>query len=359
MGVLGFHAGLAWLRGGYLPITTFFVLSGFLITSLLLLEIQQRGRIDFPRFWGARARRLVPAALIGLLLAAFVAHVISSPGHVEGDAVSALLWMANWRFVASGQSYASLFAHPSPLQHYWTLAVEEQFYLVLPLIVGATVVWIGRGRRQVFAVVTLSLLIASLVATRLLYQPGVVLRTYYGTDTRAAELLVGVLLAVVLVDRQGLRRFGRPARVLADVCALPALVALVAMWVFVHQYDKWLLDGGFTIVALVAAVVLVGATQPGTFVGKVLSVRPLAWLGRVSYGAYIYHWPLFLLLTPARTGMSGPVLLAFRLAVVLIAAQLSYRYIELPIREGRLPRPVAALSWANGAVAVVAVFVLV
>jgi len=335
------------------------VLSGFLITALLLLEIEQRGRVDFVRFWGARARRLVPAALIGLLLAGFVAQVTAAPGHVEGDAVSALLWMANWRFVASGQSYTSLFAHPSPLQHYWTLAVEEQFYLVLPLIVGATVVWVGRGRRQVFTVVTLLLLIGSLVVTRLLYQPGVVLRTYYGTDTRAAELLVGVLLAVVLVDRRGLRRFGRPARVLADVCAVPALVALVAMWCVVRQYDNWLLDGGLTLVALLAAVVLVGATQPGTFVGKVLSVRPLAWLGRISYGAYIYHWPLFLLLSPARTGLSGPALLALRLAVVLVVAQLSYTYIELPIREGRLPRPVAVLSWANAAIAVVGVFVLV
>jgi hypothetical protein len=267
--------------------------------------------------------------------------------------------MANWRFIATGQSYASLFAHPSPLQHYWSLAVEEQFYLLLPLIAFGALVWLGKGRRAVFAVVVVILLAASLVTTRVLHQPGDVLRTYYGTDTRAAELLVGVLLAVVMIGRGGVRRLGRGPRVAVDVAALAALVTTVVLWITVREFDDWLLDGGLVLVALLAAVVVLGATQPGTVVGRLLSTRPLAWLGRISYGAYLYHWPLFLLLSPVRTGLSGVPLLVVRVAIVLVAAELSYRYIEMPIRQGRLPRPVSLLSWANGAVVVGSIFALV
>jgi len=356
---VGFHAGISWLRGGYLPITTFFVLSGFLITALLLLEVGRDRHVSLGAFWGARARRLVPAAVLGLVLAGLVSMVTPVPSRVGGDAISALFWMANWRFIVTGLSYATLFSHPSPVQHYWSLAVEEQFYIVLPLLAVATLVWFGKGRRVVFAATAAVLLVASIVATRVLHDPGQVLRTYYGTDTRAAELLVGVLLAIVMVGRDGVRVLGRAGRTAVDGVGLVALVVTVALWCIVRQFDDRLLDGGLVLVALLAAAVVLAAIQPGTLVSKILAVRPLAWLGRISYGAYVYHWPLFLLLSPERTGLTGIDLLAVRVSVALAAATLSYHYIELPIRERRLPRPVAAISWANAAVVICSVFAVV
>ena len=187
MAVLFFHAGFNWIHGGYLPLTTFFVLSGFLITSLLLLEQQRSGHIRLRAFWGRRARRLVPAALLALVLvAAYTAAVHRPAPGLRGDVFAALGWATNWRFILAKRSYTDLFGDPSPLQHFWSLSVEEQFYLVLPLLAVGSLV-LSKGRRWVFAAVTAALVAASTLAMRMLYQPGKApLRAYFGTDTRAA-----------------------------------------------------------------------------------------------------------------------------------------------------------------------------
>jgi peptidoglycan/LPS O-acetylase OafA/YrhL len=358
--VLAFHAGFSWIRGGYLPLTSFFVLSGFLITSLLLLERGRSGRIDLFKFWGRRAKRLVPAALLAIGLVAVYTQAIdrSTPG-LRGDVFACLGWVANWRFIFVGRSYEDLFGDPSPVQHFWSLAVEEQFYVVLPpLAVGLLL--LGRGRRWVLGLVTAVLVAASTIWMAFLHDPGEPpLRTYFGTDTRAAELLVGVLLALVLTKPTGLRRLAGPGRWLLEVAGVAALGASVWLWFATREYDDRLYEGGLLGIALLAAVVVASATQPGSVVSRVLGLWPLAALGRISYGVYLFHWPLFLWMDEERTGLEGGPLFALRMAVTISLAALSYHLIEHPIRVGTLRWPRLLLTgWANATVCVAALLVV-
>lgn len=359
--VLLFHGGVSWVGGGYLPLTAFFVLSGFLITSLLLLERQRNGWVDLRAFWGRRARRLVPAALVALALILVFAAATEARAGLRGDVFAALGWVANWRFILDDQSYADLWGDPSPLQHFWSLAVEEQFYVVLPLLATGTL-WLARGRRWLFGVATAALVVGSTLWMRYLYEPGEApLRSYFGTDTRAAELLVGVLLALVLVGPRGLRRIRGAGRWVVEMAGAAALVGTVALWLLSKEYDSYLYDsGGLLGIALLAAVVVAAATQQGSLVSTLLGLRPLAALGRVSYGVYLFHWPLFLWLDEERTGLEGTPLLALRLGATLALAVVSYRLLEQPIRLGRRVRPPVLLTgWANATAAVAAVLVLV
>src|SRR5439155_13415825 len=222
LAVLAFHDGR--LAGGFLGVSTFFTLSGFLITGLLVREFARTRRISLRDFFGRRIRRLFPAAVAGVLLAAAVAiavHDAQTSHSFAGDGLAALGEVANWRFLASGQSYVNLFATPSPLQHFWSLAVEEQFYLVLaPLIVGLLV--IARGRRS-WVLASLVTLGALSFADGWINAAHAADRAYYGTDTRALEFLVGAVLAVAITGRR-LRRGASRALAIAGPFALAALV---------------------------------------------------------------------------------------------------------------------------------------
>ena len=324
-GVLAYHAGFDWARGGFLGVSLFFTLSGFLITSLLLAERSGTGRIALGAFWVRRARRLLPAAtlaLAGIVVFGATVATESQLRDLRGDVLGALGYVANWRFVLAGSSYGDLWGSPSPVQHFWSLAIEEQLYLVLPLLVVGGLA-LGRGsRKPVAALLTLGLA-GSVVATFLVDDQ---LRAYYGTDVRAAELLAGALLAVVVA--------ARPASMsrLAPFGA-PALAALLLAWSTTTQSDPALYRGGFLLHAALVVVVIVAARGESWFT-VVLSVRPLRWLGRISYGAYLYHWPIFLWLTEARTGLEGVPLAVLRLGVSLALAEVSVRFFEEPVRRG-------------------------
>lgn len=360
LSVLGFHAGVPWIRGGYLPLTAFFVLSGFLITALLLTERATNGRIDLKAFWGRRVRRLAPGALVGLgLVAAFLAWGPEGvyPG-IRGDVLAALGWVANWRFIVTDRPYLDAFASPSPLQHYWSLAVEEQFYLVLPLL-AVCLLALGRGSRRWFVgVVTALALISTLLAAHFERPGELPLRSYFGTDTRAAEILVGVLLACALVPRDGgLRRFeGRGARLLG-AAGTAGMVATVGLWLGVDENHRLLYRGGLLVAALLAGLVVASATDERRIVARVLSARPLVHLGGMSYGAYLFHWPVFLWLSPDRTGLAAAPRFALQLAVTLGLAAASLRLIERPIRTGRVPAATGLVGWANATVAAAAVVI--
>jgi peptidoglycan/LPS O-acetylase OafA/YrhL len=198
-GVVLFHAGYGWARGGYLGVSTFLTLSGFLITSLLLVEHDGTGRIDLPRFWARRARRLLPAAVVTLAVVAALASWAATPEQLaglRGDVLAALFYSANWRFILDGQSYGDLFAAPSPVLHFWSLAIEEQLYVLFPLLV----VVVGAVRRRLVPVLC-GLVVLSVALAWALFTPGgSTSAAYYGTFVRGGELFVGALLATVLAE---------------------------------------------------------------------------------------------------------------------------------------------------------------
>ena len=359
--VLAFHGGFSAVHGGYLPLTSFFVLSGFLITALLLSERAHTGGIGVRRFWGRRIRRLVPAALLGIALVALYLRFgarLSSPT-VDGDVLSSMAWVTNWRFILSDQPYAATFADPSPVQHYWSLAVEEQFYLVLPLLFTGFLA-LARGRRWVFGGAAAALAAASVLWMAHLHHPGdAPLRVYFGTDTRAAELLVGVVLACLLVTRSGgLRRLSGRRALALDAAGAAALVASVVLWFVTKEFDDRLYEGGLLGIALLAAVVVAAATQPSSAVGWVLGRRPVVWIGRLSYGIYLFHWPVFLWLSERRTGLAVAPLFGLRMAVTIGLAWASFTFVERPIRYGRFPSRIGLVGWANASVAVTALVVV-
>ena len=344
LGVVCFHAGFSWAVGGYLGVSTFFTLSGFLITTLLLREARGDG-VALGSFWSRRARRLLPASLLCLVGVAALAPVFATAeqlASLRGDVLAALAYVANWRFVVSGQSYGDLFSAPSPLLHFWSLAIEEQLYVVVPLLV------VVLGRRRVWAGFTL-LLAASLVVPFFLSNDD----AYYFTPVRAGELVVGSLLACWLFARSG-RENPRdavvfpPRTVAIAVAGVVALGVLLWAWTAVEQSTWWLYRGGFVGHAVLSAVVIVAATADGGPVRWALSLAPLQWLGRVSYGVYLFHWPLFI-------WMDEPFVVEVACALALATA--SYVVIEQPIRRQRVRVPVPALLVPTGVVLCAAVAV--
>ena len=334
LSVMAYHFGADWLPGGFLVVDTFFVLSGYLITSLLLTEWARSSTIHFPGFWARRARRLLPALLIVLTAVTAWAYFEGDKtqlGSIRLDSIWTLFYGANWRFIHSGQSYFAQFAEPSPLRHAWSLAIEEQFYLFWPLITFGAL-RLGRGRPRVLAGVCV---VGSAVSIFLLgryYVHNDPSRSYFGTDARASQLLIGCTLAIVLMKWGPKTRFSRGAvqalgLVGAALCAVAFAVA--------HDRDSWLYYGGLPAFAFCTALLVASIVQPtGTPLRSLLSLRPIRWIGQVSYGLYLWHWPVVVALSEARTGISGWQLAALRLSVTFGAATLSYYLVELPIRHG-------------------------
>lgn len=333
--VLCFHAEFAWATGGFLALPTFFTLSGYLITSLFLAEWERSRDIALLKFWARRFRRLMPAALLTLGAMSLFGIFIAMPDQLErlhADVLWSLFYLANWHFIISGASYIELFAAPSPVQHFWSLAVEEQFYFLYPLVALA-VLRSSKGSRAAFGGLLGALILASVLGSILLRETGASIdRVYYGSDTRSAELFVGALLATMLHGRAissvVLRRG-------IDVAGVLSLIAMLALWKFVKIEQEWLYRGGFAAYSLLSAAVIAAAVQPGGPVKAILSGRLLCWLGRISYGGYLFHWPIYLWLSADHTGLDPWPLLALRTAVTLALAEISYRFVESPIRSGR------------------------
>ncbi|MGH9274429.1 MAG: acyltransferase family protein, partial [Acidimicrobiales bacterium] len=281
--VLLFHGGISWARGGFLGVSLFFTLSGFLITSIVVRERETTGRVSLTGFWARRARRLLPASILALLLA-IVAVRLAVPftQRVEalGDVKAAAVNLANWRFIWRGAVYADVTRLPSPVQHYWSLAIEEQFYIVYPVVA-----MFALRRRKVLAAVLGAVVVLSTWRQLSIDDPA---RVYFGTDTRAAELAIGGLLAL------GRHRIAALAtatwRRLPDALGLVALVATAILWSSLSDTSPGLSEGGFTGIALVSAALVFAAVE-GQLLPKLLAVRPLVWLGVVSYGVYLYHFP--------------------------------------------------------------------
>ncbi len=351
LAVLLYHAELPWIQGGFLGVDVFFVISGYLITSLLLTEWLQRGRIDLPAFWLRRARRLLPALflLMAVTLVFAVVFLSSEVAGLRGDAFAALGYVTNWYLVFSDQSYFEMMGRPSLFRHLWSLAVEEQFYIVWPLFLTA-MMWLLRPRYVLLVVLTGA--VASTVLMALLYRPDVdPSRIYYGTDTRGVGLLVGAALAFLWAPGRVGGRAGQAHPLLLDVVGLAALGVLVYSFLRLDGFQPFLYQGGFAMVAVTSAVVVAVAVHPRARLGRALLGRqPLRWLGLRSYSVYLWHWPVFMLTRPQLdVPFDGLPLLALRFGVTIVLAELSYRFVETPIRAGALGRIWRALREAQGA----------
>lgn len=352
LGVLAFHGGVSWLPGGFLGVDAFFVLSGFLITTLLIDEWQGSGTVRLRAFWARRARRLLPALFAVLVVVACYAAFAVPPGTypgLRGDALAALFYVANWHFILNGSNYFAQTAATSPLTHTWSLAIEEQFYLLWPVLV-LLVLRTWRSVRTIWWISVAGAL-GSALEMALLFRAGTgTTRLYDGTDTHAQALLVGTALAAGLAllaerQRQGTpgRRWWRRAgdggrhRVLVSTLGWAGVGASVLTWGHLGGNSPLLYQGGFLIAAMSAAGVVTSAVRdPDGWLARALSVRPLRALGRISYGVYLWHYPLFLWIDGQRTALEGYPLLGVRCAVTLVVASLSYVLVEQPIRRRRL-----------------------
>ncbi|HEV7524921.1 MAG TPA: acyltransferase [Acidimicrobiia bacterium] len=342
--VLAFHnysfEGFRHWGGGFLGVDVFFVLSGFLITTLLLREQHGSGRIDLRRFWTRRARRLLPAVCVLILLEAIVAQFVLDPvsaRSLRGDGIGTLFYFENWRLAVGSATTAS---------HTWSLAVEEQWYLVWPLLLVG-LLYLARGRARIASYFVGLLAVASAVECAVLYR-GDGTRAYFGTDTRAQALLIGALLALVLLRRP--RGHSR----LVQFGGWGGAAFLVWIFATLKGPADWIYSGGFFAVAVASALVIAAVTHSEDApLARILSLRPLVAVGIVSYGLYLYHLPIFLWLTPSSTNLDGLQLLSLRIGVTSIIAVASYHLVEKRFMRRRSPaerQPVAMLL-AGAAVA--------
>ncbi len=357
LGVVLFHADIG-LKGGYLGVDLFFVLSGFLITSILLAEVEKTSKIDLPRFWIRRARRLFPALLSLMPAVALYAWFVAKPDELAGirsGALATLAYVANWQQIFSDKSYWDLFAAPSPLEHTWSLAIEEQFYVVWPFLA-----WVGlvtlRLRRRGFFFVVAGLFVASVVTSLVfLLHRHATDRIYFGTDTRSAAILMGAGLACIMgpegiVPEKSVRAL--------DVGGAFSIAVLAWAWLKLDGQDPNLYRGGFWITELLSLILIAcGVAGKQSIIGRALGFRPLAYVGTISYGVYLWHWPIDCVITPERIHLGKWALSAIRIALTFAIAVPSHRFFEAPIRARglgvRYPALVAIAAFAASALLVV------
>ncbi len=333
IGVLLFHGGFTWAKGGFLGVSTFFTLSGFLITNIIVREFEGSRAIDLLRFWGRRLRRLMPAALAAIAVIGLVWWRIGSPeqlSSLRGDMLSSVGYVANWRLWTSGVSYGSLFSQPTPFQHFWSLAIEEQFYLVFPIV---ALVLMRIGGRRLLATACGAVAVVSI--TLMWLQRSDFDRIYYGTDTRVSELLFGVLLALWWSGRKRNTETRTPNEFLFDSLGIAAVVAVIIAWFTIGEASPGLAKGGLPLYAAISTLIIYVGTRAGLF-SRLFATSVMRWAGLLSYGLYLYHWPVFLFLSQDRTGLSLAPLFGLRIAVTIAVALLSYFFLEMPVRRRTL-----------------------
>jgi peptidoglycan/LPS O-acetylase OafA/YrhL len=344
LAVMAYHVGLSWAPGGLLGVGVFFTLSGYLITDLLLSHQQTTGRLGMLEFWRRRARRLLPALFVMLaIVAGWVA--LLQPGQLpalRGAVAAAAGYVSNWWLIAHNSSYFARFGPPSPLGHLWSLAVEEQFYLLWPwlLLLGlrCTAGRPERSRRHRLLAATAALAAVSALAMAILYHPGYdPTRVYDGTDTRAFALLIGAGLALACPSRAMVAEVTVRRRRLLDGTGFAGLVVIGLLIWRTTQYSPVLYRGGFVVLSVATAAVVWAVSFPASIVGRVLGAQPLRWLGVRSYGIYLWHYPI-IVLTTSGTGPPGLARATVQVAASIAAAALSWRFIEEPIRRGAIGR---------------------
>ena len=406
--VVLYHLNLTWAQGGLLGVTIFFVLSGYLITRLLLNEVAKTGRIDLKSFWIRRIRRLFPAVVtvvvVTCALCTIFNHVMLTK--MRPDILPSLLFFNNWWQIAQNVSYFNALGDPSPLTHFWSLAIEEQFYLIWPpLLLAMVSMHVSKPNTRR---VVLGLAAASALAMMVLYNPAAdPSRVYYGTDTRVFSLLLGAWMAFIpdrdlapvrLAHRLGLNRLSRAAKhgknaedkpskkvdesadtapaqpsalvrfwsspASIDVLGVVGLVGLAAMVALTNGYTAFQYRGGTLLCSILTLMVIAACVQPQGMVARALAAEPLVWVGKRSYSIYLWHYPLLLLMNPVANISDTPWWqYILQVLVVVAVAECSYRFIETPFRKGAFGRTVSELregtttpaSWVRAHIPVCAV----
>lgn len=338
LAVVLFHAGVWWLPAGFLGVDVFFVVSGFLITSLLISERERSGNTDLVQFWLRRARRLLPVLALVLIVTTVYAVLVlqeTLSQHLH-EVLMAALYVTNWDQIIRGVSYFEMFERPSQLRHLWSLAVEEQFYIIWPVVF--TVVLRLLNLRWLWCIVA-ALAVLSVIWMVMLFTPGdEPSRVYFGSDARAFTILIGV--AVGLYWKPWRRRWSVPAGHLMDLLAFAGMVGIGVIMVVGRHWHDWMYPWGLLLTSLAAIVLVAFAVRPGSLVGRALDVPVLRWLGRRSYSIYLWHWPVLLALQWEFDFAPNTVaIVVVGLVATLLLSELSYRIVESPMRKPQFWNP--------------------
>lgn len=329
--VLLYHFKLPLFSGGFIGVDIFFVLSGYLITSKLLSAWRSHQTIDIKHFWIKRIRRLIPAVVVLLITMLIFTFIFFPKVFAKSwtDGIASFFYINNWWYIFNDVPYFQSFGTPSPFKHLWSLAIEEQFYLIWP-IAFLTLLNYFKKRQHVLKVVLLSGL-ASIILMFLLYDPTNIDRVYYGTDTRLFTLAIGCSLAFVWPFYLLEDNFNKKESNVIDGIGLVSLIGLITFAFTLSEYKRFLYPTGFIFVALLAALLLAVVAHPSSRLAKVFSLPAFVYLGQRSYSLYLWHYPIVVLFTPVKTiGTLHPFLIILQLLLIIILAEASYRFVEMP-----------------------------
>ncbi len=332
--IIIYHLNPQWLSGGFLGVDTFFVISGYLITSLLLTEYHNTGKIELMSFWLRRVKRLIPAVLF-LVMGVIVLSLIFMPTEIQkvrADSIAAIFYVSNWWYIMQNVDYFEQFA-VQPLKHLWSLAIEEQFYLVFPIVLLSLLSFIRRLKS--IRIIFLILLVISMIAMMVLYVPNEnVARVYFGTDTRIQTLLMGVLLALVWPPFQLKAKVNRQMRTMIDTAGVVGLAILFICFKFVSETNSILYYGGFFLISMVTLLVIASSVHPSGYFAKFLGNKVFTFIGSRSYSLYLWHYPIIVLIHHQFVqGQIPPLVYVVEILLMVLMAEFSYKFIEQPFRK--------------------------
>ncbi len=332
--IIIYHLNPQWLSGGFLGVDTFFVISGYLITSLLLTEYHNTGKIELMSFWLRRVKRLIPAVLF-LVMGVIVLSLIFMPTEIQkvrADSIAAIFYVSNWWYIMQNVDYFEQFA-VQPLKHLWSLAIEEQFYLVFPIVLLSLLSFIRRLKS--IRIIFLILLVISMIAMMVLYVPNEnVARVYFGTDTRIQTLLMGVLLALVWPPFQLKAKVNRQMRTMIDTAGVVGLAILFICFKFVSETNSILYYGGFFLISTVTLLVIASCVHPSGYFAKFLGNKVFTFIGSRSYSLYLWHYPIIVLIHHQFVqGQIPPLVYVVEILLMVLMAEFSYKFIEQPFRK--------------------------
>ncbi|MDU8070212.1 MAG: acyltransferase family protein, partial [Gemella haemolysans] len=341
LAVIIYHVDVNYLPGGFLGVDLFFVLSGYLISSLIIKEYRKTGSLNLYNFYIRRARRLLPAVYfmitVGLVVMVLFNEVLLRKSHL--DAIFGYIYSSNWWYIFHKLDYFDSFGAQSPFKHLWSLAIEEQFYMIFPLLF----LLINRKKKSKdvtyklnknFLYVVLGLILVSLIAHILLFDINNISRIYFGTDTRAFSLLVGVVGAILYPMEKLHAKVTPQQNIMYSVVSLVSIATLITVMIYTSEYNTWLYRGGFLLVAILGLIVIISSGKQHTLMSRLLSFKPVVFIGKISYSLYLWHFPILVLTTPvSEIGNPNIIFVILRVILTFVLASASYVFVETPIRK--------------------------